>query len=247
MKNLIKLSIFIISLFWIKCSEEWDDKIIFAICADYPPFEYTVDKKLTGFDVELAKYIGKEMRLKVEFKNMQFSTLLVSLRNKMVDAAISTITITENRLKNFDFSKPYYFEKLSIVSLKDNPILKKQDLYSKKIACQIGTTMEIWLRDNFPSGTTIITNDNNPQAIESLKSGHVDAVIIDTIQAIAFVKKNPRLQYCIIDISKNGYGIAFRKNSSLREKVNKSIDALKKKGIIKKLKEKYIQQNYLKL
>ncbi len=240
MKSSIKFSIFIISLFWIKCSEERNDKIIFAICADYPPFEYTVGEKLAGFDIELAQYIGKEMHMKVEFKNMQFSSLLVALKNKMVDAAISTITITENRSKNFDFSKPYYFEKLSVVSLKDNPILKKEDLYSKKIACQIGTTMEIWLKDKFLSRATIITNDTNPQAIESLKSGHVDAVVIDTIQAIAFGKKNPRLKYCIIDISKNGYGIAFRKKSLLREKVNKAIDSLKKKGIIKNLKEKYI-------
>ncbi|KTD22111.1 amino acid ABC transporter substrate-binding protein [Legionella lansingensis] len=222
------------------CNEsKKDDNVIhFAIAAEYPPFEYQEQGKLKGFDIDLANLLAQHLGKQAVFDNMQFSTILPALTSNQVDAAISTITITEERKKNFDFSEPYYFEKMAAVSRKDNPVAIPQQLEGKKTACQLGSTMEIWLKKNFPSENTIAM-DNNNQAIEALKAGHVDAVLMDGAQAVIFSQKNPGLSYAFIAHSDDGYGIAFKKHSLLTGQINRALNTLKANGEIEKLKNKW--------
>src|SRR5437870_2872374 len=92
-------------LFLTGCHEEKAaDRIIFVTSAEYPPFEYQKNGELVGFDIDLARLIAKELHKEAVFENMQFSTILVALQNGAADAAISTITITDERKKHFDFS-----------------------------------------------------------------------------------------------------------------------------------------------
>ena len=72
----------------------------------YPFFEYKVKGELVGFDIELGKMIAQELGKKAEFQDLQFSSILAAVQSGMVDAAISTISITEERQKTFDFSIP---------------------------------------------------------------------------------------------------------------------------------------------
>src|SRR3989304_2258278 len=137
--------------------------------------------------------------------DMKFSVILAALQTGFVDAAISTITITPEREKNFDFSKPYSHESMAMVFPKDKPITDNLQLSGKKIACQLGTTMEIWLK-KYAIGTEIITMDNNNQAIEALKAGHVDGVLVDSVQGIAFRDHNNGFSYAVIAKSDTGYG-----------------------------------------
>ena len=224
------------------CSKEdvVSNKLVFVTSADYPPFEYRVKGKITGFDVELGEMIAAELGKEIEFQDMQFSSLLAAVQSGMADAAISTITITEDRKKNFDFSDPYYVENMVVVFLKDKPIKNAAELSGKKIACQLGTTMQIWLQNHAPD-TNIITTDNNPQAIEALKAGHVDGVLIDAAQGKAFSKKNKNLFYAIIAQADTGYAVAVKKGSDLRESINQALKSLEKKGVLKKLKKKYLE------
>lgn len=221
-----------------------DDKkteiLVFATCADYPPFEFYQNNELKGFDVELAQMIAQELKKEAKFEDMQFDASLVALQNGSADAAISTITITEDRKKNFDFSDSYHEESLAIVSKETAPLKSKNQLSKKKIACQLGTTMEIWLKDHAPDTEIVLINHNN-QAIEALKAGHVDGVLIDKAQAIAFTSKNPGLVYSIIAKADNGYGIAFKKGSKLKDEINKALALLQQNGKVKALEAKYLE------
>lgn len=214
--------------------------LIFATSAEYPPFEYRVSGKLIGFEIELAKLIAGQLGKKAQFQDMQFNAILPAVQSGIVDAAISTITITAERKKNFGFSVPYYLESMAVIFHKNVPIENQSDLMGKKIACQIGTTMEIWLKKH-TKDTEIITMDNNPQAIEMLKAGYVDKVLIDTAQANTFAEKNHELAYKVIAQADSGYGIAFKKGSSLAEQVNKALRTLESNGEIEKLKKKYLE------
>lgn len=238
MKKIIVTALIGFSLIFSGCSDIDDNKIIFATSAEYPPFEYMVKGEMVGFDVELGYAIAEELGKKAEFKNIQFGSILPALQTGIADAAIATITITKEREKNFDFSTPYYMESLAAVFPKDKPIKKASALNGKKIACQLGTTMEFWLKNN-ATDTKITTVDTNPQAIEVLKAGHVDGVLIDSVQAKSFSEKNKGLSYKVVIQSNVGYGVAFKKGSPLKDKVNKAIKSLEKKGVIKKLKDKY--------
>jgi polar amino acid transport system substrate-binding protein len=215
-------------------------QIKFAVSAEYPPFEYYKKGKITGFDIDLAELIAKEMGLVAIFEDMPFYSIFLNVKNNNVDAAISTITVTNERAKEFTFSVPYYNEKLAAIFRNDSPIHDNDDILNKKIACQLGTTMELWLRKNFPKNELLLTDHTN-QAIESLKSFYVDVVLIDAVQAHNFVQKNKNLSYKIVDISDIGYSIILKTNSSLKDKIDIAILSLREKGEIKKLEKKWLE------
>lgn len=171
---------------------------------------------------------------------MQFSSILPALTSGQADAAISTITITYDRKKNFDFTTPYYFEGMAAVFKKDYPINSPSQLAGKKIAAQLGSTMEIWLKKH-AQDEQIVPMDNNNQAIEALKAGHIDVVLMDGAQGAIFSQKNPGLSYAIIAKAEDGYGIALPKNSLMTARINRILNTLKEKGEIAKLQKTWLE------
>ncbi|CDZ77978.1 Arginine-binding extracellular protein ArtP precursor [Legionella massiliensis] len=231
-------------LFQVACSDDKSlngtNKMHFATSGEYPPFEYKQQGNLKGFDIELAKLIAKELGKEAVFDDMQFASILPALTSGQVDAAISTITITEARKKNFDFSTPYYFEGMAAVFKKGEPVKDPSQLTGKKLAAQLGSTMEIWLKKH-AAEENIVAMDNNNQAIEALKAGHVDVVLMDGAQGAIFSQKNPSLAYAIIAKSEDGYGIALAKDSMMTAKINRILASLKQNGELDKLKKTWLE------
>jgi polar amino acid transport system substrate-binding protein len=213
--------------------------LVFATSPEYPPFEYKVNGELRGFDIDLAKLIAKELGKEAIFQEMQFSTILPTLQNGQVDAAISTITVTQERKQNFDFSQIYYTDDIAAIYKENHKIHNQDDLAGKKIGCQLGSTMEIWLKKNGFKDQSIAL-DNNNQAIEALKANHVSAVLMDGAQAQIFSKKNPNLAYHSIAQSEEGYAIVTQKGSPKLGEINAALESLKKKGEIAKLESKWL-------
>lgn len=226
----------------IAMSSAAQDKITFGTSADYPPFEFMDGDVMTGFDIELAKLIGEELGIKVAFQDMKFSTILPSLQFEKIDAGISTITITEERKEKFDFSDAYYVETLATVFQEGSPIDTLEEMEGKKIAVQLGTTMEIWANENLKKAK-ITPMNSNAQAIEALKAGHADLVFIDGMQGAVFAEKNEGLGYKIVAQTDNGYGIAFKKGSKLVDPVNEALKTLDENGKLQELKTKWLESS----
>ena len=240
MKHLIIILTILSTSILYGCGEDKNSKPLhFATSAEYPPFEYMDHGELKGFDVDVAKLIAKELGKEAVFDNMQFSSILPAVSFGQADMAISTITITPERNKNLDFSTPYYFESMSAVFKKEQPIHSTSELAHKKLACQLGTTMEIWTKKYVPTAELTSMNNNN-QAIEALKAGHVEVVIMDGAQGLVFSEKNPGLSYTLIAQSEDGYGIALPKNSPLTPQVNQALKKLQASGAIEKLKQQWL-------
>lgn len=224
----------------ISCSSARNTKkLLIATSAEYPPFEYMHQGKVVGFDIDLAKLIGAKLGYAVEISNMQFSSILPALSLGKVDMAISTITVTQERAQQFTFSKPYFYEQMAAVYQKPKLILAPQDLCGKKVAAQLGTTMAIWLKAEVNCAQIYLT-DSNPLAIEALKTGKIDVVIMDGTQALIFASKNKELASSPIFKAKDGYAVAFPKGSKLRAKVNAIIKSLQDSGEIKQLEHKWL-------
>ena len=82
--------------------------IVVGTAADYPPFEfYNRDFELDGLDIALMKEIGRRLGLEVELRDMAFDGLGNALQVEQIDAAISAITITDQRRQFVDFSDTY--------------------------------------------------------------------------------------------------------------------------------------------
>ncbi len=214
------------------------DKIIFAVSADYPPFEYKVGNEFEGFDIDVAKQIALKLNKEVEFHDMSFASIFAAVESGRVDAGISTVTITEKREQNFDFSVPYYSEVLSILYSHRNPIMKAEHLSGKTVSCLLGSTMEIWARENL-SNSNIITTDNNNQSVQFLSSGRVDAVIIDSVLCGDFSRHSNLLMCSKIGNTDSAYAILLKKGSKLKSEIDSILHNLENEGILNDLKIKH--------
>ncbi|MEH6977380.1 transporter substrate-binding domain-containing protein, partial [Bacillus pseudomycoides] len=147
MKKLLSISfalILIISMFS-ACSKgetkesntKKDKKVlVMGTSADYKPYEYVEASKsdeIIGFDVDIAKYIGKELGYEVKVKDMDFGGLLASLSSGKVDFVMAGMTPNPKRKENADFTDIYFVAKNMIVSKKDSGIKSLQDLKDKKV------------------------------------------------------------------------------------------------------------------
>ncbi len=241
-KIFLSLVIFCSTFFLVGCedSKPKESQLRFAVSAEYPPFEYIDKGEIKGFDIDLARLMGEKLGMKVVFENMAFGTIFPMLESGRVDAAISTLTVSPEREKSFDFSQIYYRSDLAIIFKEIMPIKTASALEGKKVACQLGSTMEQWLKTHVPSANRMAMDHGN-QMIEALKAGHVEVVLIDQVQALIFTQKNPGLGYAVIASVDEGYGVAFKKGSLYREPLDQALKQLMHDGEVEKLKNKWLK------
>lgn len=210
-----------------------------GISAEYPPFEFRRAGELQGFDIDLAKQLGKKLNKTVEFVDMDFFALIPALHHGKVDMVIAEMNVTEQRKQRVDFSSNYYDANFAIISLKTTPYTSLEGLSNKPVGAQLGSTMET-LAKTIP-GVQLSALPGNPTLIEQLKLGRLSAVIMEDVQAKAYVAKNPSLALHTIGQSTNGvtregYAIAFAKHSPLLPKVEHALQALKQQNVMSELK-----------
>lgn len=165
--------------------------VIMGTNAEFPPFEYRNDKgEVEGFDVAMAQEIAKELGVELQIQDMAFDSLLNALASGKIDFVAAGMTVKPDRLKNADFSIPYYKATQSIIIKKDNDSIKSlADLKGKKIGVQQGTTGDFMATDDIED-TKVSRFKKAIDAVMDLKNGKVDAVIVDSNPAKIFVSKN---------------------------------------------------------
>ncbi|WP_105144632.1 transporter substrate-binding domain-containing protein [Streptococcus suis] len=214
-------------------------KLVVALSPEYPPFEFRalVDGKdtIVGADIELAKEIGKELGVEVEFSAMSFDNVLNSVQNGKVDLAISGISATEERAKVFDFSIPYYTStnKLIINKANSSQFSSISSLESAKIGVQKGSIQEKIANDLLPNASKVSISSNG-ELINELKAEKIDGIIFEEPIAKAYVTKNDDLMIVDTEIESNytdAYAVALPKGSTaLNEKVDAVIEKLVSEG-----------------
>jgi len=238
----VLVGLILVSLVVVGCAQK-PVKVRVATDATWPPFEYVNEqtKAIEGFDIDLLEAIAEKEGLEIEFINVGFDPLLAGIAQCQYDAAISSITITEERKKEMLFSDPY-FEAGQIVTVrKDNKdIAGKDNLAGKVVGAQIGTTgaMEV----EKISGATLKTYDDIGLAYQDLMNGQIDAVVADNPLAMGYVGKNPDKLKAVGGVfTEENYGIAICKNNTeLLAKINRGLKAVKNEGLIETLAQKWL-------
>ncbi|MDR3187274.1 MAG: ABC transporter substrate-binding protein [Holosporaceae bacterium] len=214
--------------------------IKFAISADYPPFTYYSDGNLTGLDIEFAQLLAKELGKTAVFEDMQFGAILLSVQDGAVDAAIGAIEPSEEKKKKCDFSDSYYNTGWALVYRKGSTATSLGQLAKSKVVYQNGSIgHRDLLREKAPLAE-LVAMDNMNAAIEALKAGQVDYILMDDVPAKKFCEKNAELASSFVAESKVGYVIMLKKGSALRTRLNEAIKKLKSDGALEKLMTKYI-------
>ncbi len=220
------------------------EKIRVATDATWPPFESVNEqtKEIEGFDIDLFTAIAEEAGLEIEFVNVAWDPLLAGIAQCQYDVAISAMTITEERKKQFLFSDPYFAAGQIVTVRKDNTnITGKGDLGGKVVGAQIGTTGSFEVEKI--EGATLKTYDDIGLAFQDLMNGQIDAVIADNPLAWEYEGKNPDKLKTVGEVfTSEYYGIAVCKTESdLLVKINAGLKAVKEEGLIDELTEKWLK------
>lgn len=225
-------------------------EVIVGVKTDTYPFGYQ-DKngKYAGYDIDLAKLIGKEIfgeDNKVKFVPVTAADRMMKLFNEDVDMIIATMSITSSRLQLLDFSNPYYIAGQSVLVKKGSKIKGLRDLNGKKAIIVFGTSSESSLRAAVPN-VKIIGYKTYNEAVNGLKQGKADAIVSDDTILIGLSLKDANLVLLPKRYSREPYAVAFRKgieSEDLVRTVNNVIDETSRNGTLQKLQKNYGIKKY---
>jgi glutamine transport system substrate-binding protein len=205
----------------------------------YPPFEQGKSGEYTGFDIELMEAIGEKIGRKPEFQDTSFETIFRDVAQGKFDAVISAATITEEREKAVDFSNPYYLSEQAVLVKEGSDVKSLEDLEGKTVAAQQGTT-GLELAKEELGGSEIRPYPEGPDAVNALKSGTVEGVIIDAPVAQNAVEKSGGVEIAEKVPTEETYGIAVAQgDSGLLEEINTGLEEVMDDGTYKKIYEKW--------
>lgn len=147
----------------------------------YPPASF-LDKngEIAGLDIDIIKEIEKASDLKFEIVKTPFAKLFTNINEGKLDLAISFIGVTDERLKDYDFSDVYYKSKSCVYVVEKNKTIKStSDLKGKKIAIASSGSLQEKMAKEL--GGEPVVFESILDVIASLKSGKTDAMIIDSL------------------------------------------------------------------
>jgi len=205
----------------------------------YPPFEQGKPGNYTGFDIELMEAIAEKIGRTAEFQDTSFETIFRDVAQGKFEAVISAATITEEREKAVAFSDPYYLSEQAILVKEGSDITGLADLEGKTVGAQQGTT-GLELGKEKANAGELRPYPEGPDAVNALKSGTVEAVIIDAPVAQNAVEKSGGVEIAEKVPTDEEYGIALAKdNSELLDEINTGLEEVIADGDYTKIYEKW--------
>ena len=215
-------------------------KLTMATNATFPPYEMTTDSgEIEGIDVDTAKAIAEKLGLELQIDDMDFDAALLSVQQGKADIVMAGVTVTDERKAVMDFSDSYATGIQSIIVPNGSDIASPDDLAGKKIGTQRGTTGYIYCSDDF-GDDAVVAYDDGLTAVQALKNGQVDAVVIDNAPATEYVAANPGLVILDTNYAEEDYAIGMAKGSALEDAVNAALEELKADGTLQSIVDKYI-------
>lgn len=220
-------------------------KLVMATNAYFPPYEYYEGQDIVGIDVEIMAAIAEKMGCDFKVEDMEFDSIINAVDSGKADVGLAGMTVTEDRLKNVDFSDSYATSKQVIIVPEDSAIASPDDLNNVKIGVQLGTTGDIYIsgdiEDGVYTGSSVEQYNSGMEAVLSLTQGKIDAVVIDEQPAKVFVEKNEGLKILDAEYVEEEYAIAVKKgNTELLDQINKVLAEMKENGELQQIIDKYI-------
>jgi ABC-type amino acid transport substrate-binding protein len=221
-------------------------KITVATDATLVPMSFMNDQnQIDGFDRALMEAIAKEAGLELEMVNVEWTGLLGGLTTGKYDAAISSITILEERQKKMGFSAPYLKSGLAIVVRKETGgVATMEDLLNKNmvVGAQRGTTAYFFLKDH--PAIRSMGYESYGHAVQDLIKGELDAVLGESTGTLYYKNKDKpvfdKIKMVGEILTNEYYGIAVRKdNPALLKALNKALKTLLSNGTVERLHQQW--------
>lgn len=232
MKLLKKYLLLVIILFMCAGCGNREEKLIMVTEASFAPYEYYSDGKVVGVDVDIAREIALEMGKKLVVKDVAFDSIIHEVKSGKADIGVAGISYSEERAKQVDFSINYTSSRQIVLVREDSVISSIKEIDKKKIAVQLGSVADLYVSDEY-NAKNIVRQKKYLAAIQDLKDGKVDCVVMDELPAKQIMKQNSGIRMLNEALVEDNYGIIVNKgNTELLEIVNRVIDRLKREGKI---------------
>ena len=238
-KTIIVIALIITTLALTGCSKKNDNEIVMATEAGFAPYEYYENGEIVGVDIEIANEIANALGKKLIVKDIAFDSIINELKSGKADFALAGMSITEERLKEVDFSIQYTTSRQVVIVKKNSSINSINNIYDKKIAVQLGSVADLYLSENNPN-TELVRQKKYLSMVEDLKSDKIDLIVMDKLPAEQIVASSNELKILEGSIFEDSYGIAVKKgNTELLSTINNVLNKLMSENKIDEYIVKY--------
>jgi len=221
-------------------------KVVIGVKFDQPGLGLKEGNDNTGFDVEVARYVAKELGYTdVEFKespSAQRETLLQSDQVKMIFA---TYSITDDRKQKVSFAGPYFIAGQDLLVKSDDTAITGPDsLNGKKLCSVTGSTSAKKVKDNYANTVQLQEYDTYSKCVEALNAGTIDAVTTDNVILAGFAAQDQykgKLKVVGKPFSEERYGVGIKKgDTDLCGKINTALEKMQSDGSWEKALDKTV-------
>ncbi|RST06381.1 glutamate ABC transporter substrate-binding protein [Streptomyces sp. WAC05374] len=219
-------------------SGDGGDKVTVGIKFDQPGIGLkTPDGKYTGFDVDVATYVAKELGYEpgdIEWKEAKSADRETLLQRGDVDFIAASYSINDERQKKVDFAGPYLLAHQDVlVRADDNSIKKPEDLNDKKLCSVTGSTSAQNVKDRIAPRAQLQEYGGYSECLTGLENRAVDALTTDD-SILAGYASQPEHQGKFklggFKLSNENYGIGVQKGSDLKAKINSALEKMVSDG-----------------
>ncbi|MER5766444.1 glutamate ABC transporter substrate-binding protein [Streptomyces sp. NPDC001985] len=215
------------------------DKITIGIKFDQPGIGLkTTDGKYTGFDVDVARYIAKELGYgpeKIVWKQAPSGQRETMIRNGDVKFISGSYTINEKRKAEVSFAGPYFMAHQDLmVRTDDDSIKEAKDLNSKKLCSVTGSTPAQNVKEKLAPDADLQQVGGYSECLTGLENKSIDALTTDdSVLAGYAAQKEHQGKFKLIGLklTDEPYGIGLKKgDTELQGKINKALEKMQKDG-----------------
>ncbi|OPA81181.1 amino acid ABC transporter substrate-binding protein [Paenibacillus selenitireducens] len=205
------------------------------------------NNEIVGFDIDYAKAAAEKMGSTIEFQPIDWTTKESELRSGRIDLIWNGYTITEDRKKKVLFTKPYLKNAQVIVTLANSNITKLNDLEGKVVGLQsLSSASDALNADPIQSKVKkVVEFSDNVLALSDLKSGRLDAVVIDEVVINYYMSKEKETFKILGEtLAPEEYGVGVKKgNEQLLEKLQQALHEMNVDGTAAKISQKWFGED----
>jgi len=226
---------------WARIREEGVLRV--GLDPSWPPFEYVEDGQIVGFDVDLAREIGRRLGVEVALVNVGFDALYDALQVGRFDAIVSALPYDPARTKDVAYSISYFNAgQVLVVRADEGQIKGVKDLAGRRLGVEWGSEGDAQARklQKKIKGLTLRPYMAPEEALRALKGGEVDATLVDAVSALQFMGREGGVKIVGHPLTDELYVIAVRPEShALLRAINEALAEMREDGTLARLRERW--------
>ncbi|SFG68168.1 ABC transporter substrate-binding protein [Sulfitobacter dubius] len=210
-----------------------------------PPWEFKNEAgEFEGFEVDIINEVAARLGKTTEITGLDFRALFVATASGRVDAVISSLTITDERLEAQSFTQPYFSGALGVGTKTDAGIADLDGLKGKRIGSIATSFPENWLKEREAElgYKSYSSYDTTANMLTDLRSGRIDAAVNDIV-SLRYAFAQPTMQGLQVSVeipTGDKFAIMMPKGSEHLEAVNDALSSMKEDGTMAALYEKWL-------